>query len=191
MYRQASQAKRILLATLLLMTLLWAPSASAAPFGPPEEQAFAVAAAYWGMAPNCSSLASEVTHLEDAAGRATVGAGGPCVLLIDEGQNRFALCRTMLHEYAHLLGFEHSDPAMQVDFSEAPPCVEAREAEEAEWEQSAEFRRIEWSNWRTMRSWCRVLQRPARRQGCFSRLRAKRARLQARRPPARTDTPVD
>lgn len=130
--------KAILVAALLAVLALPAP-ASAAPFTPRLNLAYAMAVEYWGGGPvNCTSLDEEIVPARSLPQTATGHAYGqatqptkpmPCILYIDR---RLApprafgwACQTMIHEVGHLRGLGHSpDPrsVMSVAWPPVPRC---------------------------------------------------------------------
>lgn len=95
-------------------------SASAAPFSPELEADYAFAASWWEATPtDCSSINQEVVPIESiqAWGRATRPNKGyppvPCVMFIGAELPSACIQReVVLHEYGHLLGYEHNqDPS--------------------------------------------------------------------------------
>lgn len=173
-----------LLAAVLLA--LGAGSAEARPFGQVEEAAYQEAAAYWGAMPDlCTSVTKEVVAPGslgvDEKGRDVAARADqpdqipmPCHVWLEEDALGPQLCTTLRHEYGHLLGYGHEDPAL----SEMPACditvpyVETR----------SEERREAWKLWRWARTECQMAKGPYRKR-CWVSLRREAQKLRALHAP--------
>lgn len=162
------------------------PAAHAAPFGSEEEAVFAYAAEYWGRAPAlCTSITKEVVPPSElayttASGLTDIASGQatrpttlpvPCFIAINELLRGTGLCVVVLHEYGHLLGYAHEDPAFGGDsvFADSPGCTALSAQED---------RASRWDFWREVRSECQAKKAQARRR-CARTLRRWSVRLKS------------
>lgn len=194
---------RVLLLAVVVLTVAATP-VHAQPFSVEADQAFSEAEAWWGRQPEgCSSITKELVapgSLDDAegshAGEATVPPKAelppgflpipanlpkvPCEVWIVEGLTRVSLCSVMRHEYGHLLGYQHSDPAM----AQLPPCQPSQSELATQREALEAQRATAWANWRERRRFCSHL--PSKppswlweRRYCWERSHRSRERIEA------------
>lgn len=159
----------------LVVALLGAGSAQAAPFTPELEADYNAALAWWGVSspPLCSSVTEELLLTDpmgEGGARATQpSALEPCRLMVFEDAMRPGCWEEMeiRHEVGHLLGYAHNPDPLSImnanwDVGYWCPSEAAREAR-------AERKRS-WATWRAMRRTCREAAGPYRTR-CWQELR--------------------
>lgn len=169
--------KKILSVVALMLALGSPAAATAAPFGPAEEQAWAEAIIYWQRAPTlCTSITREVVEPAslETAGWATIpSAPQPCLVLVRSGLPPQELCWVVRHEYAHLLGLDHDDP----ELATLPACgVPGYEAPSEE----AIARDQAWQLWREWAGECKLKASGKQRKHCWKARKRFAAKTRSR-----------
>lgn len=179
-------AMRRVLPLAAVLVVLGAGSADGRSFGPVEEAAYQEAVTYWGVTPTlCTSVTKEVVAPGslgvDEEGRDVAARADqpdqipmPCHVWVEEDALGPQLCTILRHEYGHLLGYGHEDPAL----NEMPAC----EVTVPYIETPRERRREAWKLWRWARTECQMARGPYRKR-CWNALRREAQKLRALHAP--------
>lgn len=116
---------RVILILLMALALI-APATAEAGLKARIDKAQAAAVAYWDKAPNCPV---RTVHTEPLMNAGAAMEAGNCTIYIAPGwwalQRPYyqKLCSVYVHEWGHLLGYEHTDDPADVMYHGTVPLL--------------------------------------------------------------------